>query len=653
MNSFLLSLAIILVGGAIPLLTHRKFVLAKYIYIGLTTIGCITGLSSIYSAISDPGSLAWSWPWLRLYTLSFTFDSLTLFFLLPIFLICPLAAIYSFSYFERHENSLRTVLSYLFTNLLIVSMALVTAAANMLTFALVWELMSISSYFLVMYDYEKKATRTAGYLYLLFAQAGALLIFAAFGIIFSHTGSLDFSQVAAIPDSAKLLVFFLAFLGFGSKAGIFPLHIWLPHAHPAAPSHISAIMSGVMIKMGIYGILRLYFVLGATDIRIGQTVLIFGMISGLLGVLYALGKTNIKRLLAYSSVENIGIILMGAGIGMIGVAQDNIVMAGFGFAGCLLHVLNHSIFKSLLFMGAGAVIKKTGTGHVDQLGGLMKRMPFAGKTFLAGSVSISGLPPFNGFISEFLVYFAAFQGLKYTNSTMLLSMMAIISLAVIGGLASFCFTKVVGIVFLGQPRTEMARQATEGGMFMVMPMVFLAVSCLVIGIFPAGFVELAFGGLADIAFLGQVDAELIQTIGSNLALGSRLFLGIFFFVFLYRKLLYRRKEITAGSTWGCGFTRPTTRIQYTGTSYARSVVDFFRPFAIIRETDIRLKKIFPERTVFENRVDDIAETGINRGLALPILILLGKLRWIQHGNVQLYIGYIIVAILILLLVLFI
>lgn len=653
MNSFLLSLAIILVGGAIPLLTHRKFVLAKYIYISLTTIGCITGLSSIYSAVSDPGSLAWSWPWLRLFTLSFSFDSLSLFFLLPIFLICPLAAIYSFSYFERQENTLRTALSYLFTNLLIVSMALVTAAANMLTFALVWEVMSVSSYFLVMYDYEKKATRTAGYLYFLFAQAGALLIFAAFGIIFSHTGSLGFSQVAAIPDSAKLLVFFLAFLGFGSKAGIFPLHIWLPHAHPAAPSHISAIMSGVMIKMGIYGILRLYFLLGATDIRIGQTVLIFGMISGLLGVLYALGKHNIKRLLAYHSVENIGIILMGAGLGMIGVAQDNVVMAGFGFAGCLLHVLNHSIFKSLLFLGAGAVIRRTGTSHVDQLGGLMKRMPFTGKTFLAGSVSISGLPPFNGFISEFLVYFAAFQGLSNTNSTMLLSMMAIISLAVIGGLASFCFTKVVGIVFLGEPRTEMARQATECGMLMIMPMVFLAVSCLVIGIFPAAFIELAFGGLADITFLSQVDAELVQTIGSNLALGSRLFLGIFFFVFLCRKLLYRRKELTAGSTWGCGFTQPTTRIQYTGTSYARSVVEFFSPFAIVRETDIRLKKIFPGRTVYESRVEDIAEIGINRGVALPLLILLGKLRWIQHGNVQLYIGYIIFAILTLLLVLFI
>jgi len=652
MNAFLLSLAIIVAGGVLPLLTYRQFMLTKCIYIGVTTIGCISGVYSIFSAMSNPAALNWSWSWLHVFTLSFAFDSLSFFFLLPIFLICPLAALYSYFYFERSEKSFRTAISYLFTNILIVSMALVTAASNMPAFAMVWEVMSISSYFLVLYDYEKSATRMAGYLYLLFAQAGALLIFSAFGVIFSHTGSLDFSQVASIPESLKVVVFFLAFLGFGSKAGIFPLHIWLPHAHPAAPSHISAVMSGVMIKMGIYGILRMYFLLAATDIRIGQVVLICGMVSGLLGVLYAIGKNDIKKLLAYSSVENIGIILMGAGLGMIGVAQENVVMAGFGFAGCLLHVLNHSFFKSLLFLGAGAVIRKSGTSDIDKLGGLMKRMPVTGKSFLVGSVSISGLPPFNGFISEFLVYFAAFQGLEYTDSTLLLSMLAILSLAVIGGLAIFCFTKVVGIVFLGEPRTEMAGKATEGGLAMMVPMFLLSCGCLVVGILPAGFVAFAFAGLKDITLLGQVNAELIQTISANLTLASSLFLAIFIFVFLCRKLLYWRKDVTAGPTWGCGFTRATTRIQYTGTSYARSVVEFSRPFAMLRQTDVRLKKIFPGRTEYESRVDDVAEVGMSQGFSLPLLALLGKLRWIQHGNVQLYIGYIIVAILILLLVLF-
>ncbi|MBU1566955.1 MAG: hydrogenase [Proteobacteria bacterium] len=653
MNIFLLSLAIIIAGGILPLVTYRNMAVAKGLYLGITLLGCITGLAALFSTSANFLGATWSWSWLHSFSLAFACDSLSFFFLIPIFLICPLAVIYSFAYFDKEENSLRTAVSFFCTNVLLVAMALVTVAANILSFALVWEIMSLSSYILVMYDYEKADTRKAGYLYFLFAQAGALLIFAAFGVAFSQTGSLQFTEFAAIPAEVKLIVFFLAFIGFGSKAGVFPLHVWLPHAHPAAPSHISAIMSGVMIKMGIYGILRVYFLLGSGDLFIGQVVLIFGMVSGVLGVLYALGKHNLKKLLAYHSVENIGIILIGAGLGMIGVAKGNVTMAGFGFAGCLLHVFNHSVFKSLLFFGAGAVIKKTGSSHVDELGGLMKRMPITGRTFLIGSVSISGLPPFSGFISEFLVYFSAFNGLKHNHVTLLLIILAIISLTVIGGLASFCFTKVVGIVFLGEPRTDQAAQASEGSRLLTLPMAILAALCLAIGVFPQSFIHLAFAGFTGMLQIGSVDGAMIDTVGTNLALGSRLFLLIFFTVLLFRKLLYRNKVIAKGPTWGCGFTRGTTRMQYTGTSYARSVVSFFRPFAIVRETKVQLVKIFPGKTEFHSRVDDIAEVGLHRGFALPLLDLLGKFRWIQHGNVQLYIGYIILAISILLLASFI
>lgn len=632
-----------------PLATYRNMAIAKGLYLGTTLFGCIFGLISLFSASANLHGLTWAWSWLHCFTLVFSCDSLSFFFLIPIFLICPLAAIYGFAYFDKTENSLRTAISFFCTNMLIVAMALVTVAANILSFALVWEMMSLSSYILVMYDYEKPETRTAGYLYFLFAQAGALLIFAAFGVAYSQTGELEFSKLALLPAEVKLIVFFLAFLGFGSKAGVFPLHVWLPHAHPAAPSHISAIMSGVMIKMGIYGILRMYAALATSDLRIGEAVLVFGMISGVLGVLYALGTHNLKKLLAYHSVENIGIILMGAGLGMIGVAKGNVTMAGFGFAGCLLHVLNHSIFKSLLFFGAGAVIKKAGTSHVDHLGGLMKRMPITGRTFLVGSVSISGLPPFNGFVSEFLVYFAAFQGLKYTHSTLLLAILAIISLAAIGGLASFCFTKVVGIVFLGEPRSQHAAEAREGGRLLTLPMTILAALCLAIGIFPQSFMDLAFAGLADMVRIGRVDAAIVESIGINLALASRLFLLIFVVVLTFRRLLYRNKVITKGPTWGCGFTQGTTRIQYTGSSFARSVVNFFRPFVIVRESKVLLEKIFPGKTEYFTRIEDIADIAMHRGLATPLLVLLGKFRWIQHGNVQLYIGYIIIAISVLLL----
>lgn len=653
MNIFLLSLALIIAGGTIPLLTHRYMMFSKWAYLGVTLLGCIIGISALFFAPAEVQGMTWTWSWMHSFNLVFTCDSLSFFFLLPIFLICPLAAIYSCAYFHKTEHAQRDGVSFFFTNVLIVAMALVTLAANIVSFALVWEIMSLSSYILVMHDYEKAETRTAGYIYFLFSQTGALMIFTAFGVVFSHTGNMAFDQFATIPAGAKLIVFLLAFLGFASKAGVFPLHVWLPHAHPAAPSHISAIMSGVMIKMGIYGILRVYFQLATGDLIIGQMVLVCGMLSGVLGVLYALGKNNLKKLLAYCSVENIGIILMGAGLGMIGVAKGDVTMTGFGFAGCLLHVLNHSIFKSLLFFGAGVVIKKAGTSNMDQLGGLMKRMPLTGRSFLVGSVSISGLPPFNGFVSEFLIYFAAFQGLKYTNVDLLLAILAIISLAAIGGLASFCFTKLVGIVFLGEPRSQQAVEAGEGARLLTLPMAILAGLCLAIGIFPQSFMHLAFAGLTDIIKIGGIDVGIIDSIGSNLALGSRVFLLIFFAVLLLRKLLYRNKVIVKGPTWGCGFTQGTTRIQYTGTSYGRSVLSFFKPFVIVKESQILLEKIFPGKTVYHSRIEDVADVGMHRALVMPLMALLGKFRWIQHGNVQLYIGYIILAISVLLLTSFI
>lgn len=648
MHPILLALAIIVAGGLLPLLLHRYFVLALYLYAATTTVGSLFGL---YAILSPTPLEIITWTWLYYCPLAFAFDSLTLFFLVPILIICPLAAIYSVHYFTRPERSFRVAVSSFFANILLAAMVLLTAADNMVSFALAWEIVSIASYFLVMYDYEKETTRNAGYLYFLFTQTGALLIFASFAVIFSATGTLDFSGASTLPESLKLVVFSLAFIGFGSKAGVFPVHFWLPHAHPAAPSHISAIMSGVMIKMGIYGILRIYLLLAPSTAIVGQSVLVFGMISGVLGVLYALGKHDIKRLLAYHSVENIGIILIGLGLGMLGITLGDPLITMFAFTGGLLHVLNHALFKSLLFFGAGAVVQQCGTGQIDRLGGLMKKMPVTGSSFLVGSVSISGLPPFNGFISEFLIYFAAFHALKYHHSTFLLAVLAILSLTLIGGLASFCFTKVVGIAFLGEPRSPEAAAAGAGGRLLQLPMVLLAASCLLIGIFPAPCVDLAWSALRDFQAPGTVPLDRLAEVTGHLALGCRLFLVSVAAMVLVRKLLYRNKTITRGATWGCGFTQATARIQYTGTSYARTVTGMFRPFVTVDETAVRLQLIFPDRTTFTNHVSDIAETAATRGLALPLLRLLGKLRWIQHGNIQLYIGYIIIAILVVLLAL--
>jgi hydrogenase-4 component B len=649
MDTFLLSLTVLLAGGVFALLSHRLFSLMKAGYIAITAAGCLIGLYSIVTPLHGIGIEAFSRSWLHLFTLSFTLDSLSAFFLIPIFVVCPLAALYSFHYMGKESQRGRIGVNSFFFTLLIISMALVATADNIISFALAWECMSLSSFFLVMHEYQKEATRKAGYIYFIFTQSGALFIFAALALVYSYTGSYAFSSLADLPANIKLFVFFLAMVGFGSKAGIFPLHMWLPHAHPAAPSHISGVMSGVMIKMGVYGIIRFYVLLDVTELVFGQTVLVSGMVSGILGVVYALGKTDLKKILAYSSVENIGIILIGSGIGMIGIASGDMVMASFGFAGSLLHVLNHSIFKTLLFLGAGAVIQKTGTGNINQLGGILKRMPTTGKGFLAGAVSISGLPPFNGFISEFLIYYGAFHGLTLNGSTFVFVMLAILALSLIGGLAVSCFSRVVGIVFLGEPRTAKAEGALESGLSMTLPMTLLAVSCLAIGVFPEPFVQVVFMGLKSFKTLTPVGTEEVAVVAGNLAMAARVFVAIFVFSVVLRKLFYRKKQINRGPTWGCGFTQPTVRMQYTGTSFSMSIVDFFRPFVQIKASYSDINRIFPGRTNYETRVDDIAETTLVDRIVSPLVYMLGKLRWIQHGHIQLYIGYIIVTIVVLLL----
>jgi len=393
MNSFTLSMALICGGGLAALIFWRQFIFMKTVAVCFIGIGCALGLVDALTKLLHPGPYAVSLKYLNLFSLSFQIDGLSAFFLVSIYAVSLLAAIYSFHYLKDEQKALRSAVSYLFFSLLIASMALVVTAANLITFMLSWEIMSLSSFFLVIYDYESAENRKAGYLYFVFSHVGAMFILAAFGIFYGNTGSFLFAAGSTMPDSAKLSILILSFVGFGSKAGVFPFHVWLPHAHPAAPSHISAVMSGVMIKTGIYGIVRLYASLGLHTPLFGEIVLAAGMISGILGVVYALGQHDIKRLLAYHSVENIGIILIGIGIGMLGVSFGNPTMAVLGFSGGLLHVLNHSIFKSLLFMGAGVVIQKTGTRTIDMLGGLLKNMKITGITFLIGSLAISGLPP--------------------------------------------------------------------------------------------------------------------------------------------------------------------------------------------------------------------------------------------------------------------
>ncbi len=652
METLFLSLTVLLAAGILPLLGHRLFTSMKVCYIVLTITGCVIGLYSLCPLSQIPSQSALSVDWLHIFQLRFSLDSLSAFFLIPVFGVCPLAVLYIFHYMNKRTEHTRTGIHFFFFNLLIIAMALVVVAGNMISFALAWEMMSLASFFLVLHEYEQESTRRAGYMYLLFTQLGALCIFLGMGIGYGHTHSLAFAGLNTMSEGSKICMFCLLLAGFGSKAGIFPVHIWLPYAHPAAPSNISAVMSGVMIKMGIYGIVRFYGVMEIASPIAGQIVLSFGIVSGVLGVVYALGKHDIKKLLAYHSVENIGIILIGLGVGMIGIALENIPMAVFGFSGGLLHVLNHSLFKSLLFLGAGVVAKQTGTRQIDHLGGLIKRMPWTGKSFLIGSVSISGLPPFNGFVSEFLIYIGAFHGLTLNGSHFVFAMLAILALALIGGLAAACFSKVVGMVFLGEPRTENVASASEAGWTMTLPILLLAASCLVIGIWPEPFVQAAFMGMNAVQSQVNVESGQLLLVTGKMAMAARIFLVLFLILLLARKLHYRDKVVQSGPTWGCGFTQPSVRVQYTGTSYALSIVEFFRPFIRLQTHYTAIKRIFPSQPAYETHVDDIAEQTLIERIIEPLLFLLSKFRWIQHGRIQLYIGYIIITILVALLCMF-
>ncbi|WP_300459025.1 proton-conducting transporter membrane subunit [Desulfobacula sp.] len=649
MSQFFTAILIIILGGSISLVLARQVRLMRIIAVFLLSAGCFWGLFNALTNLIQSGSDTASFTYLNVFSLTFQMDGLSSFFLVAIFAVSLFAAIYSFHYLEDSQNPLRTAVHYFFFSILIASMALVVTAANMITFMLSWEIMSLSSFFLVIYNHHSAENRKAGFLYFVFSHVGAMFIFAAFGIAYGYSGNFGFGAMASLPDTAKMLIFIFTFIGFGSKAGVFPFHVWLPYAHPAAPSHISAVMSGVMIKTGIYGIIRIYALLDFHTPVCGNILIIAGAVSGVLGVVYALGQHDIKRLLAYHSVENIGIILMGLGIGMTGVSSGNPLMAILGFSGGLLHVLNHSIFKSLLFMGAGMVVHKTGTRSIDALGGLIKNMKITGTTFIIGSLAICGLPPFNGFVSEFFIYIGGFKGVALDKSAFVMSILAIISLAIIGGLALACFTKVVGVVFQGEPRTKAAENVDEKGSSMLVSMVILAAACIVIGIFPRIFIHLSLNAVSALGLgYARVPLAPFERITGNITFGATIFLGVLLLVMAIRFLAYRGKSISRSGTWGCGFTQPTVRMQYTGSSYAASILELFSPVAPLEEKHLKIKGRFPVKTQYQSHVNDIADRHLNRLIVNPVLSLFDKLRWIQHGDIHLYIGYILLAIVLLL-----
>ena len=576
-------------------------------------------------------------------------DALSGWFILIINFIFITGSFYGLFYLKAYQKQMNnlTLHSIVFILLHTALISLCTIQ-NSLVFLIAWEIMALSAFIAVIFEHGKMATLRAGMNYLIHSHVSILFLMFGFIWVALKTGSYDFNSITTYTSqnsgATGLVLFLCFFIGFGIKAGFVPFHTWLPYAHPAAPAHVSGVMSGVMIKIGIFGIFRMITLIKADYYTIGLVIITFSVISGLYGVMLAIMQHNLKKLLAYHSIENIGIIGMGIGIGCIGLGTDNYLLATLGFAGGLLHTLNHSLFKSLLFFTAGNVYQATHTVHIDHLGGLIKRMPQTAILFLIAAIAISGIPPFNGFISEFIIY----SGFYYwMQGSMLGSLMTIIfsvlALVLIGGLALLCFTKAFGIVFLGNPRRKFDHEVKEVPFLQLLPLYLIAFMIVFIGVFPQIFMNALsqpvniLAGIPSISEMpfSEKTSELLQPVTWSMWI----FILITLAIFGIRKLVTQNRKATVEPTWGCGYVAPTVKLQYTAGSFVRPYSKLFRPFLLSHKTQKDVEGIFPSGGSYETHIYDRIEKYMIDNPISVYKSLLGRFLFLQNGKLQFYILY--------------
>jgi formate hydrogenlyase subunit 3/multisubunit Na+/H+ antiporter MnhD subunit len=580
-------------------------------------------------------------------------DPLSAFFLLPIFAVGLAAGVYGEGYLEASHGHLPAAAVRFFYFLLIASMAVVVCAANAVLFLAAWEVVALAAFFLVCAEDRKPAVRRAGLIYLLCTHAGTLCLFVFFAAMGSRAGSMDFSAMkAAMPGPGPTLtgLFALAMAGFGMKAGFMPLHFWLPEAHPVAPSHASAVLSAVVLKMGIYGLLRFISFCPVVPESWGAVFLTLGAASAVLGVLFAMLQHDLKRMLAYSSVENIGIILMAMGLGCLGLARGNAALAAIGFAAALLHVLNHSLFKSLLFLGAGAYDQALGGRNIEGAGGLLRRMPWTSLFAWTAAAAACGLPPLNGFAGEWILYRGLLGGGLAEGARN--AVFAAAALALVGGLAAACFTMAYGSMTLGEPRGDAARNAKDPENLMLWPMSLLGAACLALGIVPGPFARAAARGAAAIGRLAPagaasaVDGTLapLALIG---ALGACM-IGLAGLFWVLRRDMLQARSVETQPTWGCGFSRPSPAMQYTASSYSQPIARVFQGLLGTQVLAQPPAGYWPKSAGFRSRTTDPvldrallpASSVVERSLAV--------VRRVQHGHLQYYLLHVLVFLILVL-----
>jgi len=575
------------------------------------------------------------------------FDGLSLFFLFTFQLLSIAGSLNAIGYLRRYIERGYSVRAHLwFFTLFILSLQLVVVIQNAIIFLVVWELMAISAYFSIVFERDKEEVRRGGFWYLVATHASVLLLLVCFLVLHEVTGSWsfdDFGRHTNYDPKALALILLTGFAGFGIKAGFMPFHVWLPNAHPAAPAHVSGLLSAINIKAGIYGIARLMIMMPARESAYGWGLLVIALVSAVLGVWYALAQHEIKRLLAYHSVENIGIIGLGLSVAWLGRCYNLPELVVLGFAGALLHTLNHAVFKGLLFFGAGNVYLHAGSGNIETMGGFGRVIPLTAASFLVGAISICGLPPFNGFVSEFVIYKSLFRASDLLRGYAPLTLLfAVVGLAFVGGLALACFTKLYGIVFLGQNRShiELRRQPEPGTSSAAL--LGLAGLCAVLGFFPALGLQLVAPALRDLPGAAQAPADWASPV-SQFQIVFLLFLALTIVVSGVKLWIQNSVGVRLRETWGCGYSAVNPRMQYTASGFAEELVKLGRPMLRASTSWQPLRSIQPLARSFSSHCHDRVEDGYQlAGRALERL--LASFRWIQSGNIRHYVLYLFAAI---------
>ena len=627
-------------------------------------VNLLNALALMCSLLFSLNSLLASQPWeLRLAlpmvgTIPLSCDGITLFFLFTFQLLSLAGSVYAIGYLEQYvKRGIRIRWHLVSFTLLIISMQLVVVVQHALAFLIAWEMMAVSAYFCIVLEKEKPEVRRGAFWYFAATHASALFLYVFFILLHDRTGSWEFADFARQTgwDAGTLtLLLVTGFLGFAIKAGFMPFHAWLPNAHPAAPAHVSGLLSAINIKAGIYGIVRMFIFFPSDRQAFGWAMLAVALVSAIGGVWYALAQHEMKRLLAYHSVENIGIIGLGLAVAWLGRCVGSPDLVALGLAGALLHTLNHAIFKALLFFGVGNVHLYAHTSDIEKLGGLAKALPVTGVVFLIGAVSICGLPPFNGFLSEFLIYKSFFQGGGLMGGHAPLALLvAAVSLAFVGGLAVACFTKLYGIVFLGENRSKFPARLGHEAISSVTVLAGLATLCASIGFVPGAALRLIVPALGEMTGLPEtrLGVELIAPL-AGLTPVFGLLLAMTLLTLVVKLLVQKKAGVRLRETWGCGYRNVTARMQYSASSFAEELVKLGQPMIGLKLHWKPIADVLPEPRVFKSHGYDQIEQGLWVRLDRAIGRALMLLRWIQSGNIRHYVVYIFAALLIYLVIAF-